>query len=315
MRRLKLYRGVWCAVWREDGRTRRISLRTTDRPTAERTLRDLDTPDIGETVGPIMEAYLSDLDQRATSPQRAHDAWKALKPVFGHLRPDQVTRPLCRAYVKQRQRQGRGNGTIGKELGVLRAGMRWADPKTPAVVELPAAPPPKDRYLTKSERDALVAGAEAFHVRLFIELAIGTAGRATAILQLTWDRVDFQRNRIQLSTGEGGRKGRATVPMNKRLRPIMEQAYEVAVTDHVVEWAGKPVGSIKNGIAAAARRAGLEDVSPHVLRHTAAVWMVEAGVPIIEVSQYLGHTDSRVTERVYGRFSPDYLAAAASALE
>ena len=72
---------------------------------------------------------------------------------------------------------------------------------------------------------------------------------------------------------------------------------------------------MKKGIASAAERAGLEGVTPHVLRHTAAVWMAEAKTPMTEIAQYLGHSDSRITERVYARFSPDYLAGAAAALE
>jgi len=34
-----------------------------------------------------------------------------------------------------------------------------------------------------------------------------------------------------------------------------------------------------------------------------------------EIAQFLGHKDSRITERVYARFSPTYLRGAASMLE
>jgi integrase len=47
---------------------------------------------------------------------------------------------------------------------------------------------------------------------------------------------------------------------------------------------------------------------------TAAVWMAEAGVPMPEIAQCLGHRNSRTTERVYARYSPDYLQGAARAL-
>jgi integrase len=43
--------------------------------------------------------------------------------------------------------------------------------------------------------------------------------------------------------------------------------------------------------------------------------MVEAGVPLVEVAQLLGHKDSKMVETVYGRLSPTYLRKAASALE
>jgi integrase len=43
--------------------------------------------------------------------------------------------------------------------------------------------------------------------------------------------------------------------------------------------------------------------------------MAEAGIGMAEIAQFLGHSDSRTTERVYARFSPDYLRKAAEALE
>ena len=43
--------------------------------------------------------------------------------------------------------------------------------------------------------------------------------------------------------------------------------------------------------------------------------MAEAGHPMSEIAQYLGHADSRITERVYARYSPSHLRRAADALE
>ena len=114
---------------------------------------------------------------------------------------------------------------------------------------------------------------------------------------------------------EGQRKGRAIVPMTGSLRAALLEARKAALSDYVVEWAGGPVKSIKKGFKAAAIEAGLPDVSPHVLRHTAAVHMAEAGVSMEEIAQFLGHSNSRITESVYARYSPDHLRKAADALE
>jgi len=43
--------------------------------------------------------------------------------------------------------------------------------------------------------------------------------------------------------------------------------------------------------------------------------MAEAGISMSEIAQYLGHSDSTITERVYAKYSPEYLKTAASALE
>ena len=309
--RLKLYRGVWCAVWRENGQTKRASLRTTDRAVAEQALADhqraLAQPT--NTVASIYSAYLAD-----KGTDRARSAWIRLEPHFGYLRPDQIDRRCCRAYVAARRKAKVSDGTIHTELTFLRSAVRWHNRNTPAVVELPSKPPPRDLHLSREQYDRLLAATEADHIRLFVILALATAGRMTAILDLTWDRVDFQRGVIRLGAGEKRRKGRATVPMTDKARRALEQAVKARTSEYVIEYGGQKIGRIVKAFRRTAERAGMPWCTPHVLRHTAAVWMAEAGVPMAEIAQYLGHSDSRITERVYARFSPHHLRRAASAL-
>lgn len=187
--------------------------------------------------------------------------------------------------------------------------------KTAPFIELPGAPAPKERYLTRQEVGKLLDADAEPHIRLAILLMLTTAARVTAVLERTWDRVDFVRRQINLRTGQGSRKGRAIVPMNNTIHDALQQARQAALSDHVTEWAAKPVKSIKRGFARAVRDAGLNDVSPHVLRHTAAVHMAEAGISMDEISQYLGHSETRITAAVYARYSPSHLMRAARALE
>lgn len=315
--RLKLYRGRWAAVWQVGKVTKRASLHTADRGAAERNLIDFLSANAGprETVSDIMTGYLQDREGRPNH-ERASNAWKRLQPHFGHLRSADITRVSTRAYAAARGRQAKP-GTIIKELAFLRAALRWNDKNTPAIVEMPAPPAPRDRYLTRQEYRALrAAAAPDPHCQLFITLAYSTAGRAGAILELTWDRVDFDRGIIRLATEQDhGNKGRATVPMTDACRAALESAYAARTSDYVVEYAGRRVGSVRKAFKAACVRARLTNVSPHVLRHTAAVHMAEAGIPISEVAQYLAHSNEAITYRVYARYSPEYLRRAASALE
>jgi len=271
------------------------------------------------TVAHLWRAYCEDREGRRVLKAMASE-WKSLEPHFGHLYPDQITVPMCRAYAAERRAAGRQDGTIWTELGHLRIVLNWAVKRglieRAPYIEQPAKPPARDRYLTRNEADRLIDAAAMPHIRLFIQLALDTAGRSEALLQLTWDRVDFDRRSIRLAMFDGKRrKGRATVPMTQRLRAALSEAREGAVTPWVVEYAGRRVTTIKRGFNAAAARAGLPDVTPHVLRHTSAVWMAEAGVSMHEIAQYLGHEDSRTTERIYARYSPEGLRRAADALE
>ncbi len=315
MWRLKLYRGIWHAVAREGGKTKRQSLSTKDRDKAERVLRDWASKPTGDLIESVMEAYLTDKrTQGAASIKAMEYAWQSLRPTFAHLRPDQVDKTLCRSYRAMRKKVV-SDGTVIKELGVLKAALGAAKVADKATFEMPSAPPPRDRYITRQEVDKLASASESAHIELFIRLGWATAGRASAILELTWDRVDFQRGQIRLSRGEGGRKGRATVPMTDSLRKALEGAYRVRTSDHVIEWGGKPVRSISKAFARAAVRAKLAKVSPHILRHSAAVQMAVSGVDIRKIAEYLGHTDIGVTARVYARYRPEHLADAKAALE
>jgi len=317
--RIKLYRGTFYAVWSDEtGQTRRQSLRTAEREEAERRLVDFRRAKAappGSTVGDYVQAYLSYKEGRIRDHVRLAGAWANAKDSFGHLRPDQITPVLCEEYIESRRAMGRSDGTILKEINVIRQALNWSKVNV-ARFEAPSAPPPRDRHLTKAEARKLLDGCFQPHVRLFVMLALHTAGRRSAVLGLTWDRVDFERNRINLTVvGETHRKRRATVPMTDQLRAALLEAKEAAQTAYVIEYAGERVLNVKKGFAAAVRRAGLEDVTPHDLRHTAAVWMAEDGVSFEEIAQYLGHSSPRVTFQVYARFSPTHLQRAAKSLE
>jgi len=175
-------------------------------------------------------------------------------------------------------------------------------------------PTPREVFITREQFQALHDAAKAPHVRLFLMLAWFTAGRKEALLSLTWDQINFKTGVVDLGAGVGN-KGRAKPPMSPSLKNALQESKKAAVTDYVVEWAGDRVRSIRKGFDKAAQAAKLPGITPHDLRRSAARVMIEKGIPMSEVSQYLGHSSTAVTEKVYGRFSPGYLRKAAEALE
>ena len=317
--RLKRYRGQWAAVRSVNGQTQRRSLRTADPEEAKRQFADFVKPQLGETVAEIVEAYLADKDKTAIRNAGMRDAWRNSKPFFGHLRPDQVTREVCRGYVSHRRELGRKDATIRKEIEVVRAGLNFFKKGTQAVFELPPQPPAKERYLEPDEARKLSRAAKDYpHIRAFIVLSLSTGARKSALLELTWDRVDLKRRIISFPLGEASdaqRKNRAKVPMTRRAYRYLRVLQASATCPHVIEWGGHRVQSVKKGFQGAVQRAGLADVTPHTLRHTAASWMAMKGVRMFDISKFLGHSDTRVTERRYAHLSPDHLREAAKALD
>lgn len=315
--------GRFTVSWWEDGKRRRYRLDALDRKAAEAEAIDVirreTVPKIGATIADLWQAYL---DARKGRPveRNMRSSGKPVLAHFGALRHDQVTVDHCRSYAALRKRAGIKDGSIWTELGHLRTCLSWAAKanlidKAPAI-ERPQKPAPKERYLTHAEIDRLLAADCEPHIRLAIILLLTTAGRVSAVLQLTWDRVDLDRGQVNLRADlEGPRKGRAVVPINATLRAALESARRAAMSDYVVEWAGGPVKSIRKGFLRAVTGAKLAGVTIHTMRHTAAVHMAEAGVPMSEIAQYLGHSNVSVTESVYARYSPQHLSRAAQALE
>jgi len=274
-----------------------------------------------DKVATIWAAYIVDHAGRAIVENMAFN-WRALAPRFSSMPADSITPTDCRAYIAARRRQGKKDGTIATELGRLRMVLLWAEKqrviaRAPQIVR-PTPPKRKEHHLTREQCRDLIAAATFPHVRLFIVLALATGGRDSALRELTWDRVDFDRGLIDLKNPDIARphKGRAVVPMNRTARAALMEAREGALSNHVIEWAGKPVSSVKRGLKAAARLAGISgSVSPHLFRHSAAVHLAEAGISMEVIAQYLGHEDVATTREIYARFSPTYLRAAADVLQ
>lgn len=321
--RITRLRGGLALTFEQNGKRRRHSLGTDDPRQAyllaPAIFAELTRP-TGRTVQDLWTAYTLDKAGKAVLVTMEH-TWKAMRERFGSRDGENITKEDCRAHIDARRRSGISDGTIHTELGHLRTVLKWAEEnkligKAPAI-ERPSKPEPKDRHLTRDEAQRILAAAKAPHLKTAIHLMLGTAARITAILELTWDRVDLDRRLIHLRDPDDKvkRKGRAIVPINNTLMIALRDAKAGALSDYVVEWAGEPVKSLKRGIATAARIAKAPDVSAHVFRHTAAVWMAEAGVSMDEVSQYLGHNSVDITRRVYARYSPDHLRKAAAALD
>lgn len=223
-------------------------------------------------------------------------------------------------YTAGRRADGVADATIRRDLIVLRAAVRgpWkrGEMPYPPYVALPAASPGRQRWLTPDEARGLLAQC-AGHLRTFVLLALLTGARRSAILELTWDRVDLGRGIIDYRCPHpraARRKSRAVVPIAPVLRRELERRRPKKVGDlaRVVPLAP---WQVDRHMRAAREAARLPDVTPHVLRHTAATWMLGDGaIPLPQVSRMLGHRSTLITEQVYAHIQAGHLVCAAELL-
>jgi len=319
-------RGGLCAYWTgPDGKRQRYQLTARTRKEAETEALELYRQKTyasrpkDPTVSEIWDLYREDLGEKATGKTMGYTG-KAILPHFGHHRPSDITKALCQAYDELRSNAGISQGSIHTELGHLKSALNFAADtrmidRSPKVWR-PAKPQTDKRILNAGEARALIEGAHEPHIRLALILLLGTAGRVGAVLDLKWDRVDFERGTINLRIEDSAtRKGRAVVPMNGTTRAALATAHQAALSEYVIEYAQRKVGSIRKGVSGAITRSGIGHVRIHDLRHTAAVTMLASGIPIEKVSQVLGHSNIAVTYSTYARYLPEHMQDAVNVLD
>ena len=162
------------------------------------------------------------------------------------------------------------------------------------------------------------------HLARFILMALYTGTRATAVTTASIKRGEG-RSFVDLDSGifyrlaEGRRatkKRQPPVPIPPRLLAHLRRWRDKnIVRDFVVEWNGEPIrSSVKTAFNSAATQDGLAGrVTPHTLRHTAATWLMQAGVDKWEAAGFLGMSVDML-DRVYGHHHPAHLQQAARSI-
>lgn len=341
-------RGIFEIRWTENGRSKCRSTRTTDNGFAQKILANfiLMQGDEARTAEPdavlLVRDVIGDPDVDGADYWTEHvkpnvidkasaeySRTKLLKH-FGHLAVKDIMPSHVSAYVAARKagRIGRPSvgHTIARELSVLNAAINHAvkarriTRADQPFIKLPAASPPRDRWLTHEEADALLKAARGDgktlpRVYRFVALALATASRKGALLTIERRQIDMDKGIIYLNPAGRAQtnKRRAIVPISDDLRPVLAQILnqipdkpEALLLDHA--------GSIRTSFATALSKAGLgKDVTPHTLRHTWATWAAQAGVPMFDIAGVLGDSLQTVI-KTYAHHSPDHLRTAVNAV-
>lgn len=333
--------GTWYVHYAEDGRSQRQSLGTKDQKEAESRLagwleqRDLDEQLCADpTISFILDTWYDQwIDGRMESQVRYPSIIKNIKKYFGEMPVSSVLRKHSVDYAKMREKGIIGTGpaapsTIRKEMSSLRAALNFmvnrVEPKERRIpqgiipyVELPKGSPPRERVFTREElrmihcyclvdRNRQVTGSKERISRegRFCIIAKETAQRKSAIQELKWSQVDFDKKIIRFNPK--GRiqtsKKRPALPISDLLMVLLKIAYEERINDFVLD----SKTSVHYGVKRIFADLGIEDASPHTFRHTWATHAIEDGISISKVAEFLGDEEETVKKN-YKHLQPDYL--------
>jgi len=298
-------------------------------------------------VADVLSIYLDDCGPRVADPDRLERYIARLNEYWGDKKLSEVTNAECRAFIKARGRPGGARA----DLEVLRAAINHHAKENlhngAVRVSLPPKGAPRDRWLTRAEAARLLLTCWRYreqqtahrgrlrgqvietnkrplrHLARFILIGLYTGTRAGAIAASSpyhdegHSFVDLEHGIFyRLPVGRRATNKRQTpAPIPTRLLSHMRRwVRRGVITSHFVEWQGAPIKSVKTAFKRAVSLAGLSGrITPHTLRHTAATWLMQRGVPIWQAAGFLGMS-AQILERTYGHHHPDYMRGAAEAI-
>jgi integrase len=305
--------------------------------------RDIEEIDIAD----VLSIYFDDCGERQANRAKLNERLQRLNEFWGDRKLAEVNSETCRAYVKIRGKPAGARRDLEDLRAAINHHAKEGYHRGIVRVVLPEKGIPRDRWLTRQEAAKLLQvrwraretqslhrgpnkgerietdKRPLRHLARFILIGLYTGTRASAIAAASPERgqgrsfVDLDHG-IFYRLAEGHRatkKRNPPVPIPPRLLAHLRRwkARNIA-REHFVEWNGAPVRSVKTAFKSAVRLAKLTGhVTPHTLRHTAATWLMQAGVDKWEVAGFLGMS-VEILERVYGHHHPDYLRAAARAI-
>ena len=219
--------------------------------------------------------------------------------------------------------------TIADVVHIMSALFRAATKEHPPVVlgnpfaelDLPVIEPRPVEFYEPDEAAALYGAIEQLSGpkwRTLTELGMDVGLRPGEIFGLHGHRVDWLRGRltvVDVMTRQGlrqwpkSKKSHRTVPVPPHTIEGMSVLMAGRARDALVFTApqGGPVTDehFRDRIwYPAVEAAGIRRFPPRIMRHTAASWLVQDGVPLFDVQALLGHEDYATTQR-YAHLAPD----------
>mgnify|MGYP001334412099 CR=1 FL=1 len=246
-----------------------------------------------------------------------------LKPRWGKLRLDEITQPAVAKWLAEKAEEGLAPATVEKVRVTLHRSfelaLRWemSGVTRNPVKGIPRKPinNARDRYVSAAEAKRLLAACEASlnpQLKYIVPLLLFTGARVSELLHAQWRHIDLDKRSWLIPTSKTGKARH--VPLSQPAVAILQAVPRFKDCPYVVPnpETKLPFVSIKRAWQTARKEAVLPDLRIHDLRHSAASFMINAGIDLFAVGKVLGHADHKSTMR-YSHLANDTLLAAVEA--
>jgi len=255
-----------------------------------------------DTLGDILARYLKEVSpaKRGFDAERYRIA-KLLRHDLSQKQLSLVTSADISCFRDARLVEV-SSGSVRKELQLLShtieiAIREWAYqlPSNPVrLVRMPPDVASRERRLEGSEEVRLLEAAGTSRniwLKPFIVFAVETAMRRGEVLALNWSEINRTKSIAQITMSKNGRS--RAVPLSSRALTLLSDLPQ-SLEGHVFPLS---IDSLRSTWRVACKRAEIEDLRVHDLRHEATSRFFERGLSVMEVASITGHRDLRMLAR------------------
>ncbi|QBM74390.1 site-specific integrase [Sphingomonas sp. AAP5] len=260
--------------------------------------------------------------------QRSYDTTEMyvrrhILPRWGKVRLSDIHQRDIAVWLSEKQAEGLAPATVEKIRVTFgrsfELALRW---DVPGVVKNPVRgikrPPinnARERFLTVAEAQRLsraVANSRNTQLKYIVGLLLLTGARVSELLNAEWQHIDAERKAWFIPTSKTGKP--RYVPLSQAALDLIEHIPRFTNCPYLLPnpKTRKPFGDIKHSWQHARKAAVLGDLRIHDLRHSAASFMINAGIDLFAVGKVLGHANYASTMR-YSHLANDTLMAAVEA--
>jgi len=242
-------------------------------------------------------------------------------PALGNQKLQGITRnDVTKLHYSLRETPYRANRVLALLSKMFNLAERWGsrpDGSNPCRHVEKFKEKKRERYLSSEELSRLGntlaqaerEGKELPSVITAIRLLILTGARLSEILELRWEWVDFEHGCLRLPDSKTGAK---LIPLSRPAYEILGNLPRMAGNPYVIPGAkgGEHLVNLNKPWRRIRKRARLDDVRIHDLRHSFASVAAASGMGLPVIGALLGHKEAATTQR-YTHLANDPLKAAA----
>ena len=166
-------------------------------------------------------------------------------------------------------------------------------------IERPRKEKKLPKVLSKEDVLSVIANTNNLKHKCIVSLLYSSGIRRNELVNLKITDIDSKRMLIRIEAAKGN-KDRYTLLSHSLLEDLREYYKQYKPEKYIVEgmygkqYSGQSIGKI---VVNAAEKAGIKiSVTPHMLRHSFATHLLEAGVDLRQIQVLLGHSSSKTTE-------------------